>query len=176
MSRADWKRGRFSATEESERIDRGLRAWQRHAGDVIAYWRYSHTRSVSHDIYDEGDEGGLAYDGPWAVPVLHATHTEMGDQEGDRGFYTVDTLEVSAAFAQIQKIGITQADIHNDWYLRDRIAYDGRLFRITQMSILGQIRRQDVLVSITAVEVKPDELTADAVFAQYIPAAGAGER
>jgi hypothetical protein len=44
------------------------------------------------------------------------------------------------------------------------------------MSILGQIRRQDVLVSITAVEVKPDELTADAIFAQYIPASGAGER
>ncbi|MEW1675555.1 hypothetical protein ACJ6WD_10890 [Streptomyces sp. VTCC 41912] len=176
MSRADWKRGRFSATDEVERIDRGLRAWQRHVGDVISYWRFSHARSVSHDIYDEGDEGGLAYDGPWPVPVLHATHVEAGDQEDDRGFYTVDSLEITAGFAQIQKVGLTQADIHTDFYLRDRIAYDGRLFRIAQMSILGQIRRQDVLVSITAVEVKADELTADANFAQYIPAVRAGER
>ncbi|MEU7278688.1 hypothetical protein AB0A69_07850 [Streptomyces sp. NPDC045431] len=176
MSRADWKRGRFSATEETERIDRGLRAWQRHMGDVISWWRFSHLRSVSHDIYDEGDEGGLAYDGPWPVPVLHATHAEKGDQESDRGFYTVDTLEVTASFDQVQKTGITQADIHHDRYLRDRVAYDGRLFRITQMSILGQIRRADVLVSIAAVEVKPDEITADSVFAQYIPEQGAGER
>ncbi|MET9119946.1 hypothetical protein [Streptomyces sp. NPDC004528] len=176
MSRADWKRGRFSVTEEGARIDRGLRAWQRHAGDVISWWRFSHSRSVSNDVYDEGDEGGLAYDGPWTVPVLHATHAEMGDEAGDRGLYTVDTLDISAVFAQIQKVGLTQADIHNDRYLRDRIAYDGRLFRIERMSILGQIRRQDVIVSISAVEVKPDEITADSVFAQYIPAPGAGDR
>ncbi|MGD6750343.1 hypothetical protein [Streptomyces sp. BH105] len=176
MSRADWKRGRFSVVEESERIDQGLRAWQRHAGDVIAWFRFSHSRSVANDIYDESDEGGLAFDGPWPVHVLHATHIEMGDEEGDRGFYTVDTLEVSAVFDQVQKVGLTQADIHNDRYLRDRIAYDGRLFRITQMSVLGQIRRQDVLVSITAVEVKADELTSDSIFAPYIPATGAGDR
>jgi hypothetical protein len=176
MSRADWKRGRFSTIEETDRIDRGLRAWQQHAGDIIAWWRFSHTRSAVNDIYDEGDEGGLAYDGPWAVPCLHATHVEKGDQELDRGFYTVDTLEVAASFSQVQKVGLTQADIHNNRYLRDRIAYDGRLFRLNEMSILGQIRRQDVLVSITAVEVKPDEITADSVFARYIPAPGAGER
>ncbi|MFD6934644.1 hypothetical protein ACFWAP_00615 [Streptomyces goshikiensis] len=174
MSRADWKRGRFSVVEETERLDQGLRAWQRHAGDVVAWWRFSHSRSVSHDIYDEGDEGGLAYDGPWQVPVLHATHIEAGDEQNDRGFYTTDSLEVSAAFRQITRVGLSQADVHNARYLRDRIAYDGRLFRIEQMSILGQIQRQDVIVAITAVEVKPDEVTADSVFRQYIPVPGIG--
>lgn len=176
MSRADWKRGRFSPTEEGSRIDEGLRAWQRHVGDVVAWWRFSGSRSVVHDIYDEGDAGGLAYDGPWQVPVLHATHVEEGDERNDRGFYTTDTLEISAVFRQISRVGLTQADIHNDRYLRDRIGYDGRLFRIEQMSILGQIRRQDVIVSITGVEVKPAEITADSVFRQYIPKPGAGSR
>jgi hypothetical protein len=168
MGRADWKRGRFSAEVETQEISEGLRGYQPAFGDHIDYFRFSHGKSKKHSVYDEAVEVGRQFAGSVDVPVLDVRHG-MGDVQGQQdGFYTVDSLQVSASFRQLSRTGLTEIDLRTNNYLRDRIAYDGRLFRVREMRVLGQIQRSDVVVEMSAVQLKPDELVNDPQFAQYV--------
>lgn len=168
MSRADWKRGRFSAEVETQEISEGLRGYQPAYGDHIDYFRYDYGRSTKHAVYDEAVESGRVFAGAVDVPVLDVRHG-MGEVQNEQdGFYTVGALEISASFRQLSRTGLTDIDLRNARYLRDRIAYDGRLFRVRGMRVKGQIQRSDVVVEMSAVQLKPDELVNDPQFAQYV--------
>lgn len=171
MSRVDWKRGRFTTATETADIRKGLRGTQAQIGDVVLWWRFNNTDTVVHDVYDEGIEGGLAYDGPIEIPVLHATFVEGAEEQLDRGLYATDTLQITASLHQLRKRGMTDIELNHTRYLRDRVAYNGRLFRVGQVEVLGQIRRDDVIVAIHGPQVQADELSGDADFAAYEKAA-----
>ena len=167
VGRADWKRGRWSAEVETQEIAEGIRAYQPGFGDQVLYFRYDYSRSVEHPVYDEAMSAGRVFKGPVEVQVVHVVHSFGGDTLEEAGFYTNDALEVTCGFRQLSRAGLTHADLRNARYLRDRIAYDGKLFRVLEMSIEGQIVRSDVIVSIKAVQLKSDEIADDPSFAQY---------
>lgn len=167
-SRLDWKRGRFNVNTETTLIHRGLRGWQRLAGDVFSYWRFDYGSSEMHSVYDEGSGVGRQFQGPWQVPALHVVHVESQNTDPrDSGLYITDTLHVIAEYDQIWKVGLTEADIRHGSYQRDRIAYDNILYQVQQVSIKGQIRRRDFIVGIDAIQIKNDELVNDPVFSAY---------
>lgn len=167
VGRLDWKRGRWSAEVETQKIANGLRGYQPAFGDVVTYFRFDYERSQRHTIYDESVQAGRVFDGPIDLPVLDVTHVLGETEQDDGGFYTNDRLRASAVFRQISRTGLTDGDLRNGGYLRDRLAYDGKLFRVLEMRILGQIVRSDVTVEINAVQLKLDEITNDPQFAQY---------
>lgn len=167
MGRLDWKRGRWSAGVETEQIADGLRGYQPAFGDHITYFRFDFEKSQRHAVYDESVSVGRQFAGPIEVPVLDVIHAMGAVENIDEGFYTVDSLRVSCGFRQLGRTGLTDSDLRNSGYLRDRIAYDGRLFRVKEMRVLGQIQRADVTVEINAVQLKTDELVNDPQFAQY---------
>jgi hypothetical protein len=167
VSRADWKRGRFSAEVETQQIAEGLRGYQSGFGDQVLYFRFDFSRSVKHSVYDEAVSTGRVFKGPIEVPVLHVVHGFGGDTLEDTGFYTTDELKVTCSFQQLSHTGLTHADLRNGRYLRDRMAYDGKLFRVLEMSIHGQIVRADTIAVIRAVQLKADEIEDDATFGQY---------
>lgn len=168
-SRLDWKQGRFNINTETTLIHRGLRGWQRQIGDSVIWWRFDYASSHIHDIYDEGTGVGRVFYGPWNIPTIHTEHVEGANTEPrDEGLYMVDTLHVIAEFRQLQKIGLTRQDIETGNYQRDRLAYDNKLFVVDECLILGQIRRRDIIVSVTATQIKNDELVDDPQFAQYL--------
>lgn len=167
MGRLDWKRGRWSAGVETEQIADGLRGYQPAFGDQVLYFRYDYKASLRHSVYDEAVSTGRRFSGPVELPVLDVVHTMGEVEQVDEGFYTVDTLRVSSGFRQISRTGLTHADLLNGAYLRDRIAYDGRLFRVLEMRVLGQIQRADVSVEVKATQLKPDEIVMDPQFRQY---------
>lgn len=168
-SRLDWKRGRWNVNTETSAIQRGLRGWQRLAGDVITYWRFDYAGSQVDDVYDEAAGTGKAFYGPATVPVLHANHAEAANsQPRDSGLYVVDTLYVTASFDQLKKTGLSYVDLQHGQFQRDRVAYDNILFDVTQMNVLGQIRRRDIVVSLTCTQVRDDELVDDPVFSAYL--------
>lgn len=167
MSRLDWKRGRWSAEVETQQIGEGLRAYQPAYGDQVTYWRFDYERSKRHSVYDEAIEEGRQFIGPHEVPVLDVIHTFGGDDLHEGGFTTNDSLRVTCSFRQISRVGLTNTDLRTSAYLRDRVAYDGKLFRVMSMKIQGQIQRSDVVVDISATQLKPDEIVNDPMFASY---------
>lgn len=167
MGKLDWKRGRFSADWETSEIHRALRGYQNNYGDSVAYYRFDREDSVVNDIYDEGAGVGKVYKTPFDLPVLHVIHQDGPNEDTETGFYYNDDLSLTASFDQLSRIGITQADVLHQNYLKDRLVYDGKVFRVTHMDVMGQIQRLDIVIGINATQVKPDELVNDEQFAKW---------
>ena len=148
MARLDWKRGRFSPDLETNEIESGLRGYQDGYGDHVDYFHFLRDASVMHDIYDEGTEAGRVYNGPIALPVLQVIHEEAGNEDSDIGFYYSDDLHVTLSFDAFKRAGFPHPDLATSDYLRDRIVYDNKVFRVMKISVLGQIQRRDLIVSI----------------------------
>jgi hypothetical protein len=167
MARADWKRGRFSIDHETDQMHHALRGWQSSAGDEIAYYRFNRQESGMHPVYDEPSGTGRVYDGPIEVPVLHVTHDEGGTSDTGGGFYFNDNLYITASFEQISRTGLTFMDLEHNEYLRDRIIYNDKVFRVMDIHVVGQVQQRDVTVSLEATQVKPDELVNDPQFKRW---------
>lgn len=134
----------------------------------MMYFRFDLAHSVEHNVYDEATGTGRAFKGPVEVPVLHVVHDFGGDSLDEAGFYTNDEIQVKCGYRQLSRTGMTHSDLRNGRYLRDRIAYDDKLFRVLAMDIRGQIVRSDIVVGIRAVQLKSDEIVDDAMFRQYV--------
>lgn len=167
MSRLDWKRGRFSMDMETNEIEGALRGRQDLAGDQIMYFRFSAEDSEMDNLYDEGSGAGRVFNGPIPVPVLHATHEEGPAEQRNEGFYFSDNIHVTAGYEMLRRVGFSNQDINTGSYLKDRIVYDGKVFRVLKVEVLGQIQRRDTIVAIDATQMKPDEFTGDPQFAAY---------
>jgi hypothetical protein len=59
------------------------------------------------------------------------------------------------------------ADIDTNNYEFDRIVYDEKVFRVTEIAIRGKIVTRPTIVTITATQLKPDELVEDSAFINY---------
>lgn len=169
MSRLDYKRGRWNPASETDQMFAAMRGWQSVSGDWVSYYRFDEAHSEIHEIYDEPIGSGLVYLPPVRVEALHVTHVEGGNEDSDRGFYFNDDLDVVVPFDLFVQAGMSRADINTGNYLKDRILYDRKVFRIKSMSIRGQIEQQDTIAAITGVQLKPDELVMDSQFADWAP-------
>lgn len=168
QDRAGWKGGRFSVNYETASIYGGLRDWQRWTGDQIYYYRFQYEQSNVDPVYGEAEPPmGRVYFGPNLIPALHVIHTEGDNDNTERGFYSNDRAHVTLSFDELKRLGLDRMDINTQNYLKDRFVYDGKVFRVTNFQILGQVQQKDIIVAIDATQVKPDELVNDLQFAQY---------
>lgn len=167
MGRVDWKKGRWSADQETDRIYKAMRGWRDVAGDWIDYYRFSQDATTLDPIYDEASGPGRIYKEKIRVPVLHAVLIVGDNENTDMGFYFNDTLEVICAFDQFVGVGMDYADIQTGEYLKDRIYYNQKIFRVTQIEPRGKIQERPTLIHISATQLKPDELVDDQLFAQW---------
>lgn len=168
MGRIGWKGGRFSVDFETSEIYRGLRDWHRWTGDNIYYYRFAYDQSTKDPTYGEATGPlGRVYFGPNLVPALHVIHIEGDNDNTEEGFYYNDRAHVTMSFDQVKRMGLSKMDLNTQNYLKDRFVYDDKVFRVTSVQILGQIQQRDIIVSVDATQVKPDELVNDVQFAQY---------
>lgn len=167
MTRLDWKQGRFNVNFETDQINAALRGWEYGNGDQIDYYRFQAEKTQVNDVYDEGYGIGRVFDGPFTLDVLHAIHQEGANENTDTGFYFNDDLHVSAVYNVLMRLGLTSMDLDTGGYLKDRIVYDNKVFRVTNIQILGQIQRRDIICAIDATQVKPDELANDLQFRKW---------
>lgn len=169
MSRIDYKRGRFNPDSETDAIFEAMKGWQSVDGDWVNYYRFDEAHSEIHPVYDEPTGNGLIYLPPVRVEALHVEHVEGGNENSDRGFYYNDDLDISVPFNLFIQAGMSMADINTGNYLKDRVVYDRKVFRIQTISIRGQMQQRDIVVGITGTQLKPDELVMDSQFAQWAP-------
>lgn len=166
MGYMDRKKGRFSADQETDRMFQGMRGWQDVNGDWLSYYRYDTANTVVDPVYGESI-GGRKYEAPVRVPCLHVTHIEGPQDNAPMGAYSNDDIDATIAFDLFMQMGMTYADIETNRYLKDRIIYERKVFRVTQLAIRGQIQRRDTIVGLTATQCKPDELVDDPQFSQW---------
>lgn len=169
MSRLDYKRGRWNPDSETDQIFQALRGWQSIDGDWVNYFRFDEAHSEIHPVYDEPTGQGLRWLPPVRVEALHVEHVEGANENSDRGFYYNDDLSVVVPFDLFVQAGMSMADINTGNYLKDRVAYDHKVFRITSIAIRGQMQQRDIIVSISGTQLKPDELIWDAQFKDWAP-------
>jgi hypothetical protein len=167
MGRLDFGSGRFDADYETNDIHEALQGWASEFGDKVLYYRYWGEHSQVHDIWDEASGVGRVWHPPHEVEVLHVTHVEGGNQDRQQGQYYNDNLYLTASFEQLKRLGMTELDLQHQTYLRDRIIYDYRVFRVTRLQVRGQIQQRDVIVSIEGTQVKPDEMLNDIGFEAF---------
>lgn len=167
VGRLDWKKGRWSADQETDRMFKGMRGWRDVSGDWLDYYRYNEAATQIDPIYDEAIGEGRAYFPAVRLPALHVTHIEGENENGVMGFYYNDTLSAYIAFDQFVGVGMDYADIRTGNYINDRIYYDQKIFRVLQLSIRGQIQQRDIIVGLDATQMKPDELVDDQLFNQW---------
>lgn len=167
MARLDWKRGRFSPDLEVNEINNALRGYQDGYGDFVDYFRFMLETSEMDDVYDEGHGVGRSYNGPIPLPSIQVIHTEGPQANTEGGFYYRDGISVTVSYAAFRRAGFPDADVNAADYLKDRLVYDNKVFRVTNVAVLGQLQRRDVIVSFEGAHVKPDELVNDLQFAKY---------
>lgn len=170
MSRMDWKKGRFDMRYEIAQVEQSVKGFQSsQIGDSVEYFRFDKADSISDDVFDEGFGAGLVFHPSVNLPALHVNHVEGGQGNGEdgSGFYFGDTIYVTTSYDIFTRTGMTQADVHHERYLKDRVLYDGLIFRVQSVNITGQVDERDTMVSIEGIQVKPDEMANDPQFADY---------
>lgn len=167
MGRLDWKKGRFTSDQETDRIYKAMRGWRDVSGDWVDYYKFNASATLIGDIYDEATGTGRVYSARIRVPVLHATIIPGDNQNGDMGFYYNDALQIIVAFDQFTGVGMDYADVLQGNYLKDRIYYNQKVFRVLSMTPAGKIQERPTMIEINATQLRPDELIDDQEFAQW---------
>jgi len=167
MARVDRKRGRFNADQATDSILHAMRGYAENQGDWITYYRLDPDATVMDAVYDEAIGQGLLYRPPVRMQCLHVIHVEGGNENSERGFYYNDDLDAKIAFDLFLQAGMSVADIATGNYLKDRVLYDRKLFRVTQLAVEGQIQERDIIIGLSATQLKPDELVNDTQFAAW---------
>lgn len=158
-------------------IERSLKRATRAYGQTVLWYEFDPTSVEDEDSSDAGagfdddlyDEGGRQFGGgssrkwqaPKRVPVYQAMLDEGAEQDIGDGQYTVDRLNIITGYTFLVKSGISNPTDRGA-HIRDRIEYDGRLFRIDQFEPRGRVADTITSVRVSAVEVKDDERTSDA--------------
>lgn len=164
MARLDRKSGRFNVVYEGDEIDGALEGYQTVYGHEIAYFRYNRQDSFQHDVYGEATGEGRIFYAPVQVPILQVLREEGPAEQMEGGLFWTDSLHIIASFAHLEKTGLTKLDLQHGNYLNDRFSYDGKLFRITKISVLGQLPARDFMVGIDAVQLKKEDIINDPQF------------
>jgi len=167
VSRIDWKRGRWSADTETDREYKAMRGWRDVLGDFIDYYQFNASATTLDPIYDEATGSGRIYFPRVRIPVLHVTLIVGDNENTDMGFYFNDTLEIICAFDQFIGVVSNHPDILTGDFLKDRIYYNQKIFRVIQIEPRGKIQERPTILSISATQLKPDELIDDQLFSQW---------
>lgn len=167
MGRLDWKEGKFDADYETLSMQEGMEGYRSVYGDYLWYFRFNDEASEMDPVYDEAAGNGRVYSEPLKLDAMHVVHVDGENEYGEYGMYHNDTVSATISYNDFVLSGLTFADIQNGNYLDDRVLYDRKIFRVTQLLVRGQIQQRDTIVALRGSQMKPDELVDDPQFAEW---------
>lgn len=156
--------GRWTADVETDQIYMAERGWRDVSGDWVDYYRFNADATQVDPVYDEATGEGRLYYPRIRIPVLHVTLIPGENENTDMGFYYNDTLSIICAFDQFTRVGLDYADILMGDFLKDRIYYNQKVFRVLSMTPRGKIQERPIMVGLECTQLKPDELIDDTMF------------
>lgn len=130
--------------------------------------------SVFDSLYDEGSQstdgnGGKKFRPLYNLPVLSAHDAQGAESTDDQGLATYDRVILRLSFEQARRAGLSPGLIATrDEDLLDRFVYRSKVFDVRQITTQGHVSSQDdLVVVVTGVEIRPDELEDSSVFSRY---------
>ena len=168
--------GRFKIDFESKSMDEGIVEDLRDTvGTVASWWLWdqayldAHPSTVVDDIYDVSSQTpgqGRHWKNPFDLPVILAQQLRGTNVMNERGFYTVDTLRLVVAVADINRLLpaiVSNPNVH----IKDRVVFQGEVFVPTRVLPRGRYAERYSVVTIDCNQLNPEELVNDAQFQDY---------
>lgn len=157
--------GRFDAMYEVNSIADGVEYdLQNPVGQMCKWYVYDPELTDVDPVYDVSDyDGGRMWRRPIPLPVVGALIRQGPKYQSERGFYTVDNLSMVINSMEMYK-HMPDMAYGPDAHLRDRIVYRNSLFVPTRIYPKGHIQDHIVMITVDAIEVKPEEVVNDPQF------------
>ena len=166
--------GRFRIDDEIANIRDGMQQDLRMpVGQSVQWWVFNQeltTADVVFDVATDKSPDGRYWDRPFTLPCLSAEVIQGETHHDERGFYNVDRLHLTVSFADIQRL-LPDLPNNTDIHLKDRVGFRGALYQPFQIWSRGQVADHYTVVSIDALQVKPDEVVNDPQFAAGLTSA-----
>jgi hypothetical protein len=168
--------GRFKIDFESKSMDEGIVEDLRDTvGTAASWWRWdqeyldANPTDVVDDIYDVSSQTpgqGRRWKTPFTLPVILGQQLRGTNIMNERGFYTVDTLRLVVAVADINRLLPALVDNPNI-HIKDRVVFQGEVFVPTRVLPRGRYAERYSVVTIDCNQLNPEELVNDAQFQAY---------
>lgn len=171
MTRWGQRGGRFDQRHELDNIfeatEVDLQEWE---GTTVKWFMFDSQSSVADELYDVGSVAtGRVWVSGIELPVISVVRTEGSELANDQGFYVTDAIHISVSMRQAENAGLDDLVRNADKHLFDRLVWQGTVFNVVHIQARGLIRNRHVVVGIDAVQVNPEELVNDDIFADYVP-------
>jgi hypothetical protein len=168
--------GRFKIDYETLSMDEGIVDELRDpVGTAVNWWLwdasalaedYENWVDPIYDVSNQTDGKGRRWNDPFEVPVIMAQQIRGTNVMNERGFYTVDTLRIVIAVADVNRLLpalINDPNVH----IKDRVVFQGEVFVPTRVLPRGRYKERYSVVTLDCNQVNPEELVNDPQFQSY---------
>ena len=159
--------GRFKIDFENKSMEEGMVDELRNPVGTEVDWyvfnpadlAYNHDTWVDpiYDVSNQESGHGLGWNQPITVPVIMAQQLRGTNVINERGFYTVDTLRLVTAVADLNRLLPTTLTDPNS-HIRDRVVFQGEVFIPTRVLPRGRYKNFYSVVTIDLNQCNPEEL------------------
>lgn len=170
--------GRFTTDFELNEVGEGI-TWDatNPFGTHAELWKFDKDLSVKDPIYDvepySNTGGGRVWDGPYELHIISASQDMGAAPVTERGFYSVDTLELLVNVDDLYKIwpeifayrGMVRPTFPE--LDKSRIVWKSQVYRPVKSQLQGYIDDRGTIIKLNCIQMMPDELVNDAQFLQY---------
>lgn len=168
--------GRFKIDFENKSMEEGMVDELRDpVGAEVDWWVFDSAGLVANrdtwvdPIYDVSDQTvgqGIAWLQPIKLPVIMAQQLRGTNVMNERGFYTVDTLRIVTAVADINRL-LPSVLADPNTHIKDRVVFQGEVFIPTRVLPRGRYANFYSVVTIDLNQCNPEELVNFKQFQDY---------
>jgi hypothetical protein len=165
--------GRFKIDYEAISMDEGIVDELRDpVGTSVSWWQWDdNALAADYDnwvdpIYDVSNQEagkGRRWNDPFDVPVIMAQQLRGTNIMNERGFYTVDTLRLVIAVADVARLLPALIDNPNV-HIKDRVVFQGEAFVPTRVLPRGRYKERYSVVTLDCNQLNPEEMVNDPQF------------
>jgi hypothetical protein len=145
----------------------GMKRYQEEAGEWVQWFRFNQAATTSDPTYSTGPQ--RAWYPPITVPVMIGEYRRAAKNFDDDGLYLVDEVHGVISYFAFFSTTMPDPDPLGADHLRDRVAYDGRLFSVSSFIPRGRVASYFLTISFDMIEVAAEELAEDAAISMFAP-------
>jgi hypothetical protein len=149
----------------------GMKQYQVDVGEWVQWFRYNQAASTSHPVYSTGPN--RQWYPPITLPVVIGEYQRARRNRDDDGLYQVDRVHAICSYDAFFHTTMPDPDPNGADHVKDRVAFDGKLFSVEAFSPAGRVASYFLTISIDLVEVALEDLDEDfalSMWQQYISA------
>lgn len=145
----------------------GMKLAQLDQGEWVHWFRYNQAASTSHPVYDTGPT--RVWYPAITLPVWLGEYSRASKNIDDDGLYLVDKVHVICSYDAFFHTTMPDPDPHYNNHLRDRVGYDGHIFKVDMFLPKGRVASYFLTISIDLTELAQSEMAEDGTIGQFTP-------